>query len=145
MLNHLLKSIGTKYNLPLHLSILIFIVSLTQDCFCTTQSCVNALEALVGGALSVIFAAGFGSPVVATWLANPLLMIAWFKYKSNPKFSFFLSTLATLIALSFLLHHQIIANEGGGTVKITEIKLGYYLWGASILTMLTGSLREFLT
>lgn len=46
---------------------------------------------------------------------------------------------AFLMAFFFLLFTEVIANENNQSQRITERKLGYWLWLTSTLVMLIGS------
>lgn len=140
MFNRLRKLLFTKRNLPLLVSRVLFFASLTQVCYCTSQSCVDSLLALFIGMLGVVFGYGFSSIAIFTWLANPLLLFSWIKYNSNIRQSLILAILAATVSLSFLSCHKITANEGGGLTVITDYKLGYWLWLASSVTMVAGNL-----
>lgn len=116
------------------ISCVIFLFSITQKCYCTVTQCADsALVFLLGW--FAIFSGGAG----ISWLANPLLIIAWILVKKNVKATVILSALATLLALSFLLFDNIIANEGGNYQQIIAYKTGYWLWISSCIIMLAGS------
>lgn len=74
-----------------------------------------------------------------TWLANPILFISWVKYKTNSKTSFYCSAISTIISLSFLMFDEVIAEEAGNFQRISSYKIGYWLWVASSVTILTGN------
>ncbi len=115
-------------------SILLFVFSLTQKCYCTTTTCGDSIMAfLLGWAAIFSGAAGFA------WLANPILLIAWFTLKKKLKTSMFLSIFSTLISLSFLLAGSIVDNEGGGSHQIRSYELGYWAWVTSNIVMLIGT------
>lgn len=118
----------------LNLSILAFAISLTQECYCTTDSCGNSAMALIVGPLGLCFGgAGF------SWLANPLLFIAWFSIMKKPLKTFIISMLSAALMLLFLFFKQIISDEAGNYSTIVSYKLGYWLWLLSVGIMLVGS------
>lgn len=117
----------------LGLSILLFVSSLTQKCFCTANECADSFSIFLTGVIGVFIPSS-----TVTWLANPVLLLAWIFYK-KPKIVIWLSLLAFLISLSFLLFSSIVVNEAGQFANITGYKLGYWLWIASSCTMLAGS------
>ena len=116
------------------ISIVLFAISLTQKCFCTTTTCSDS---------SMSFLLGWGAVVSGgagiTWLANPCLFGAWITLKKNLKTSMFLSMFAFLIALGFLLFDNIKDNEGGVSHRIISYKPGYWLWVLSAFCMLAGT------
>jgi hypothetical protein len=118
----------------LGVSLVLFLTSLTQKCYCTTSSCGDSIMVLFLGWFSAL-TGGAG----ITWLANPLLVAAWLSLKKRLKISMFLSVLATLVALMFMLFTSITDNEGGISHQIIAYKPGYWLWVASCSTMLAGT------
>jgi hypothetical protein len=116
-------------------SIGLFIVSLTQKCYCTENSCGDSLAALFSGALGF-----FLSPAGFSWLANPLIIISWATTNRKIKLSLISSIVAFLMALSFMFFDKIIANEGGSFEKIVSYKLGYWLWLSGIGVMVIRNL-----
>lgn len=103
----------------LSLSISLLAIALTQKCYCTTGSCGDSIAALC-------------------WLANPLLILSWIFIKNN-KLSLIMSVLSTLIAISFLLFDEIIADEAGHYRRIIGYEIGYWLWVSSNGIMLFGN------
>ena len=75
------------------------------------------------------------------WLANPMLALAWIAiWFPRLRFvSLACAVIALLFALSFLLHDDIMADEGGGRAAITEYHWGYWLWLGSIAAMVIGA------
>ena len=115
----------------------LFLFSLTQECYCTTSGCGGSwsgLAVLISGCLGF-----FMCPAAYTWLANPLLLASWININKKGNASLIGSSIATLLTISFLFFHQVIVNEGGNYDNITGYKLGYWLWMASSLTTLIGS------
>ena len=116
------------------ISIMLFLFSLTQKCYCTTSQCGDSiLVFLLGWAAIISGGAGF------SWIANPLLFISWFTLRKNLKTSMFLSVFATLFAVSFLLFDSVIDNEAGHYHQIITYKPGYWLWVSSTSCMLLGT------
>lgn len=115
-------------------SIVLFLLSLTQKCYCTTSQCGDsALVFLLGWASLASGGAGF------SWIANPLLFVAWFTLRKNLKASMFVSVVAALLCLSFLLFDSIADNGGEQKHRIISYKPGYWLWAASSISMLFGT------
>jgi hypothetical protein len=129
-----------KLNNPfIIVSIVLFVLSLTQKSYCTTSNCADSfLVFLLGG--FAVFTGGAG----LTWLANPFLIATWFTFKRKLKTAMWLSVAATLIALSFLLFDTVLANEAGHNQQITAYKPGYVLWVLSCATMLAGTFMGML-
>lgn len=121
-------------NFLLLTSILLFLFSLTQKCYCTTSTCSDSIIVFILG-WAAIFTSGAG----LVWFANPLLIFSWFMLKRNLKTSMFVSVFASLISLSFLLFETIIDNEGGGHNSIISYKSGYWTWVASSMVMMVGT------
>lgn len=124
--------------LPLLISIILFLISLTQDGYYIEGSDPRAWSPawalLLFGWLGVMGG-------VFAWFANPLLIVAYkfMRGKSYLK-SCVCSLLSLCFAVSFLLHDNIISSEAPTYSKITGYGYGYWLWLASISTMLIGSI-----
>lgn len=116
-------------------SIGFFITSLFTTCYCTANSCRNSGEALILGGLAMLFDVG-----CISWLANPLLFVAWILIAKKKKSGWVFAIIATLMSLSFLNVDFLIKNEAGTTEKITSIKIGYWLWLSSCISATIGSL-----
>jgi hypothetical protein len=142
--------------ITLFLSILLFIISLTQKAYCTAD-CTHSAVALFMGWLGLFteigslfnwmmnfsdknstFPEGLGSTV--SWLANPLLFSGWLIAARNASMAVRLSALAMVLALSFLLFDKIIGNEAGHYHQINSVHAGYWLWITSIAAMVAGML-----
>ncbi|RYY30328.1 MAG: hypothetical protein EOP46_21490 [Sphingobacteriaceae bacterium] len=84
--------------------------------------------------------AGFylGGPML-TWFANPLLFLSWITIYNWRPASLITSLLATAICISFLFFNEIYNHNIEFTGKITDIKLGYWLWTSSAFVMLIGN------
>jgi hypothetical protein len=97
-------------------------------------------ELLINGWLGLIAGAS-GLP----WLANPLLMIAWFMYgikKNVISFLFSLSALSLMV--SFLSVKGILRDEAGHYSQITGYGLGYWYWISSAFVILIANIFELL-
>ena len=75
----------------------------------------------------------------SSWLANPLLVLAWYKLSKGRGFATFLSALvAFLFALTFLRDGQQLPGGSAGMYPY-QILVGYYVWlGAISLTAVAG-------
>jgi hypothetical protein len=118
----------------LYSSIILFLLSLTQKCYCTTTNCSDSIMVLILG-----WAALSSSAAGMAWFANPLLFASWFFLKRNLKTAMFLSVFSFLLSLSFLMFDSILDNEGGIPHEIISYRLGYWLWLGSHLVMLLGT------
>ncbi len=139
------------------LSAIFYISSLTQTAYCTTD-CKNSLSLLFIGILGVLVEIGATANFIIskinghtctlnntigasfTWLANPLILFCFIVITYSKKTAVLLSGLSTIIILLFLVFDEVIDDEAGHYRQITEIKLGYWLWLLSSLTILIGSL-----
>ena len=129
-----------KYSLII--SIILYCLSLTQDAFYIDKNDHDAwssLPALILGWLGILF----GSGAAFTWLANPVLFLSWFFLFNNIKSALLTSILASIIAASFLLFHEIISDEAGNYSKITHYGAGYWLWLISCLITLLGTVKLY--
>jgi hypothetical protein len=113
----------------------LFVFSLFNICFCTVNGCRTSIEGLLIGWLAML-----AGGAAITWLANPLLIIAWVLLAKNKKSAWLFGLTASMISISFLKFQVIIENEAGHYNPITKIGLGYWLWLSSCLTTFVGSL-----
>lgn len=123
----------------LFLSILIYGISLFQNCFCTSH-CVNSFFALLFGFLPL-------KTTIANlcWSANPLLFMSWIVFYKNPKSSLTFSLLASAISFMFIFCTEVVVDEGGSPSEIDNLEIGYWLWLSSIFIISTGnSIRYYL-
>ncbi|WP_426584296.1 hypothetical protein [Mucilaginibacter sp. R-33] len=122
----------------LYSSMCVYVISLTQHCYCTTESCGDSIMALIMGPLGLIFGgAGF------SWLANPFLIIAWFSFKDRYLRTIVVSSISVAFMVSLLVFKEIISDEAGNYSAIVNYKLGYWLWVLSGGIMLVGSMLVF--
>ncbi len=124
------------------LSIVSFVASLFFEAFDTSASNFKTgLECLVLGWLGMIYGVGF------EWVANPLLFLAWIFWVKKLRVEAILTSAgATIVMLSFLRSHSIAIDEGGSLHPIMVVGPGFWLWVASAILMLVGSLfREVKT
>ncbi|WP_421939905.1 hypothetical protein [Pedobacter sp.] len=139
----------------LSISILIFLLSLTQDAFSyqyIKKEVVQGYMLLLMGGLA-IFGGGLFEWIV--WLANPIALsaIIFFIKETNsivkvdhilpkpmykPNFSQWLSLIAVIIAWSFSLWKEVLAAESGSMGKILSLDPGYWLWVTSLTMLATG-------
>ena len=122
--------------LQIAISIVLYIFSLSTECYCTTNNCAASFLVLLLGWAGIFM----GSFACLAWFANPLLYMAWLTARKNPFASLGFSFAATLLAFSFLLFDKIVDNEAGGFSKIIGYKSGYWIWTASIVVILVGNI-----
>ena len=147
---------GNVKKLTIILSLTFYIISLTQTAYCTND-CNSSIMVLFVGFLGVLTEIGAitsfimdkinGYPnsidcelgATFTWLANPIILFSLIIFKYSKKTAFTLSISSTILILVFLMFDKVIDNEAGHYIKVTELKLGYWLWLLSSLTILIGS------
>jgi hypothetical protein len=125
----------------LHVSIIVFVISLTQNTYCTSSgSCEDSPGWLVLliGTVGVIFGGA-----CLSWLANPFIIFSWIFFKKI-KYSFIFSLLAVIDSASFLLFSKIISDEAGNYSEIIHHHTGYWLWLSSMFVMLMGNIIRLL-
>ncbi|MES2375791.1 MAG: hypothetical protein V4553_04400 [Bacteroidota bacterium] len=132
------KSYTIVVKITLVISMGLYAVSLTQQAYCISGACGNHWSGISLVALGAI--GGIMSAAGLTWYANPLIWAAWSLIKKKPKRAIFFSLLATLLSASFLLATRISDVQADVTSYITDYRIGYWLWLASMATTLTGSL-----
>lgn len=109
------------------LSIVIFIISLTQNCYCTSISgCQPSFATFLFGFFGLFKG-------VVSWFANPFLIYSWVNIKDNER-STFLSLFSLILASIFMIYKKIDYDE------IISYELGYWLWLFSIGIMFFGNL-----
>jgi hypothetical protein len=79
------------------------------------------------------------------WLANPALLFAWLMFLMGRYQGAAISALiATALMLSFLLTKTVISSEAPTFSKVIGYGPGYWLWLASALALVIGSILEAL-
>jgi len=114
------------------LSILIFVTSLTQNCYCTTKDCSSSIGAFLFGFFGILSG-------VVSWFANPALFYSWIHIKDNER-STLLSLLSLFLACIFMIYRKVGSDEAGHTSEIVSYELGYWLWLISIAIAFFGNL-----
>jgi len=114
------------------LSLLIYIISLTQVAFCTGHCIYSYSTVLVGWMGLIIGGANFA------WLVNPLLAFLWFYPIKNNRILFSINVLALILALLPLFIREIAVDEAGTPRYINSFGPGYWLWILSIVVLLVG-------
>lgn len=148
---------GNITKLTIILSVTFYICSLTQTAYCTND-CKSSLMVLLIGLLGILTEIGAIASFIIdkingqsntinndigatfTWLANPIILFSLIIIRHNKRIALFLSTISSILILLFLVFNNVIDNEAGHYSKVTELKLGYWLWLFSSLIILIGSL-----
>ncbi len=120
-------------------SIALFLVSLTQKCYLTdfaNDKGMSSLLALLTGWLGVIMSHG---PAIS-WLANPALAVSWILFSSNSKYALLVSLVTLCLMVSFLFFKKVLVNEAGHYGTIIRYEPGYWLWLASAIVMIAGTI-----
>lgn len=128
-----------------YVSLGIFLFSLTQPAFYIDRADYDAWSSPIGLLLMGWLGIMAGDSACMAWLANPVLILGAVSLFKFEKFAPILGILAVAIGLSFLGQEEIISSEAPTYSKITEIKLGYWLWIVSMATFTFGSIYLLLT
>lgn len=134
LIDELLDKIDVKNlrTVILSLSILTFIISLTQECYCTISECDDSIMAFLLGFFGILSG-------VVSWFANPALFYSWIHIKNNKKSTRF-SLLALFLAGIFLIYRKVGFGEARHINEIISYGLGYWLWLFSIGIIFFGNL-----
>lgn len=125
----------------LSLSIALFAICLANDGYYISGQNPRAW-APAWGLLLVGWVALFDGTI--TWIANPTLFIAWILfYRRRYRRAAAFAAIATGLMLSFLLTKTIISSEATTHARVIGYGPGYWLWVASALALLVGSLLEW--
>ena len=126
---------NTTVRVMFYLSLLLFAVSLTQQCYCTSESCGDSLAVFLSGAACVFYGGA-----TLSWLANPCLLMAVLFARRRPMACLAFSFLSVCQSLAFLCFKRIITDESGRYDIITSYKAGYWLWTGSHIVFLAGAI-----
>lgn len=135
------------------LSLLVFILSLTQNAYCTSE-CASGLLAFLTGWLGMMVELGdlissvlekdtplnseLGSSL--TWLANPFYFASLFFFSISGRTGIIFSIITLLIMASFPMFSKVLINEAGHYGTIKDLGTGYYLWLGSAVILFFGGL-----
>jgi len=137
-------ALNAQKKITLYVSIGLFLLSLVCPCFDTGKDVGDwgqGATLLIMGTFWFIYPIPYG-----IWLANPALLFSWIFISRKPVLSFTLSLLASVLALCFLLCKELMTDESGSNyTPLIAHKIGYWLWLASMATMLFGNLYLELT
>ena len=119
--------------LTLFLSIVLYVLSMCfVFFFVEIEEYLNKygfLTFVMGGLFQFIVSISFTLLIFLTWLANPILWLAWIHIK-RPKRSLYLSLVSSTLSFSFIFW----------SYDDKVLGLGYFLWLASSLVVLFGCL-----
>jgi hypothetical protein len=77
---------------------------------------------------------------IPAWLANPVLVLAWYvALRRMHQLSFILSLVALVLMLSFLAVSEVEGSASGQPSPVTGYGVGYWLWVASALAQGIGA------
>ena len=148
---------GNITRLTIILSVTFYISSLAQTAYCTND-CKSSLMVLLVGLLGILTEIGAIASFIMdkingqtstinndigatfTWLANPIILFSLIIFRHSKRTALILSTISSTLILLFLVFDKVVDNEAGHYSKVTELKLGYWLWLFSSLIILIGSL-----
>lgn len=100
-----------------------------EETFCVSGDCVGwpGMGVLLMGGLGVA-----ASPANATWLANPLIYLAWVMVlAAQPRAGLLAAVGALGLGILFLFCDGVMVSERGSLSTITGYARGYWLWLAS--------------
>jgi hypothetical protein len=118
-------------------SILLFVSALTQNTYRAGGDDVSGFTCLIVGWMGVPIG---GTWANITWLANPVLVLAWIGFISDRKSSLVFSIIAFCLSLSFLGCKEITQNAAGSSSVINGYHTGYWLWLSSSLILIFGNI-----
>lgn len=119
-------------------SLVLYAICLANDGYYIDGANPRAWSAAWGLLLLGWLAVGTG---VLAWLANPVLFLGWgFFHFKRFKSAAACAATALLLMISFLLADKIISSENGDYSTVTGYGLGYWLWLASSVAFLAGSI-----
>jgi hypothetical protein len=76
---------------------------------------------------------------VPAWLANPVVIAAWICLRQRfYRVAAALAAIAAVLALStcMLFRREIVIADSGATAKLSSLDVGFYLWMASMISVL---------
>lgn len=128
--------------ITLVVSLGLYLASLTQQGYCISGACGDHWVGISLVAMGAI--GGIMSLAGLTWYANPALWLAWSQINKSPKRALIFSSIGAILAASFLLADEISDLKPNIKYYITGYQSGYWLWLASMVTMLAGSFITYL-
>lgn len=135
-----LKAMFRWENLPILVSLVLFIICLTQPAFYVDRKepYGNGFLLLLIGWMGVIAGGGF------SWLANPLYLAGLILSMYDCKKSAIFSGLSVIVAASFMLSRSVMRDEAGHMTKVTSLGPGYKIWLLSCAILFSGTLWQWL-
>ncbi len=128
-----------KYILAFFLvtSFLLFVTALTQNAYRAGGEDPIGFACLTVGWMGVPIG---GTWANITWLANPILVLAWIGFISDRKSSLVFSVISFCLSLSFLGCKEITQNDAGSSSNIYGYHTGYWLWLSSSIILIFGNI-----
>lgn len=123
----------------LALSAVVYLVSLTcPEAFCVSGNCTN----WPGYGVLLLGWTMLGQTLANdTWFANLLLFVGWALILLGRRLPAVLPSAGALgLAATFLLAQDVVTNEAGIKFAITGVRLGYWLWLASMAVALVAAM-----
>jgi hypothetical protein len=136
------KNLPTFIKIVLGLSLILFILSLTQTAFLIDReedpsAYSDSLTLFLLGWMS--FLGGAFIPFII-WLANPLFFLSIYLTIRNNQKALYASIGSTVLAFIFSQLKTIMTSESGSSSIITERGLGFKLWFTSFAILTVGLL-----
>lgn len=125
----------------LMLSLIIFLVSLTQNGFtyqdADSEKTFSSFSLFIAGGFAIL---GCGFLEWLVWLANPLYITSFIFLLNGSKKAALCGITAVVAGVSFLFWKEVLISESGRMDPIIAFESGYYLWVCSMLILLSGVL-----
>jgi hypothetical protein len=129
------------------LSIMLFLLSLTQNSFCRPSDC-NAWPGwglLLVGWLEIMNIDKVGPFVGLAWFANPCLAAAWIStFLGQGHRAIGYAGAGLILGLGFLFGNSVVGVEGGGLEPITRYAVGYWIWIGGLAVALCAAITSSL-
>ena len=139
-----MKKINLLKKITLIISILLYIVALTQESYyvnkINSDDWSNSFILLLVGWIGMIMGGG----AAICWLANPLIFLSWLLIFRKIKIAIVSSIISFILSFLFLFSENVITSEAPTFSKITDYKMGYWLWLSSISIFSVGTITIFI-
>lgn len=109
------------------LSLVIFIISLTQDAIIIDYIEIKPVSSLSYFLMGSTAFMGGAYLEQIIWLANPLFLFSILLLADNQPIATKFSLASLIVAISFSTWKEILGAESGAMAKIISLQLGYYL------------------
>ncbi|MFV8346902.1 hypothetical protein [Flavobacterium sp. ZB4P13] len=129
--------------LTITLSLIIFIISLTQNAIIIDYIEIKPVSSLTYFLIGSTAFIGGALLEQIIWLANPLSLLSIVLLLNNKPIAIKFSLIALALSISFSTWSEILGDESGSMAKIISLELGYYLWVLSITILSIGTFTYF--